>query len=172
MNANSGLRAAVPVEDRPCGPLRCDRTLPPGGTAVPEESEPVVQFNALIPELTVSDIAVSKAFYLGLLGFTLEYERSEEKFAFVSLGEAQLMLEQYHEAGWNAAELQKPFGRGINLSIDTPAIDDIYARVQAAGHPLYRLMMRSAYEVNGELVGQREFLVQDPDGYLLRFTYE
>lgn len=44
--------------------------------------------------------------------------------------------------------------------------------MQAAGRPLYRPMMRNAYEVNGEMVGQREFLVQDPDGYLLRFTYE
>ena len=131
-----------------------------------------MQFNSLIPELTVSDIAVSKAFYLGVLGFMLEYERPEEGFAFVLLEEAQLMLEQYHETGWNTAVLQRPFGRGINLSIDTPAIDDIYARVQAAGHPLYRPMMHNAYEVNGELVGQREFLVQDPDGYLLRFTYE
>ena len=99
-----------------------------------------MQFNSLIPELTVSDIAVSKAFYLGVLGFMLEYERPEEGFAFVSLEEAQLMLEQYHETGWNTAVLQRPFGRGINLSIDTPAIDDIYARVQAACHPLYRPM--------------------------------
>lgn len=121
-----------------------------------------MQFNALIPELAVSDIAVSKAFYLGVLGFALEYERPKEGFAFVSLGKAQLMLEQYHEAGWNTAELQKPFGRGVNLSIDTPAIDDIYARVQAAGYLLYRPMMHNAYEVNGELVGQREFWSKTP----------
>ena len=32
--------------------------------------------------------------------------------------------------------------------------------------------MLNKYESNGELIEQKEFLVQDPDGYLLRFTHE
>ena len=31
-------------------------------------------------------------------------------------------------------------------------------------------MMTNKYESNGEYITQKEFLVQDPDGYLLRFT--
>lgn len=59
----------------------------------------LMEFNRLIPELTVSDIEQSKDFYIGKLGFTLEYERPQ--FAFVSLEGSQFMLEQFHKGGWN-----------------------------------------------------------------------
>ena len=50
-----------------------------------------MKFNKLIPELTVSGINDSKKFYTEVLGFKIEYERINDKFAFLSLGEAQLM---------------------------------------------------------------------------------
>ena len=34
-----------------------------------------MEFNALIPELTVADIERTKVFYIGILGFRLKYER-------------------------------------------------------------------------------------------------
>lgn len=34
----------------------------------------MMRFNALIPDLSVTDIEKSKWFYIELLGFTLEYE--------------------------------------------------------------------------------------------------
>lgn len=46
-----------------------------------------MRFNALIPELSVTDIEKSKWFYIELLGFKLEYEREDDKFIFVSLEE-------------------------------------------------------------------------------------
>lgn len=49
-------------------------------------------FNALIPELIVSDLDRSRKFYLEVLNFTFEYER--EGFLFLSREGAQLMLEQ------------------------------------------------------------------------------
>lgn len=42
-----------------------------------------MDFNQLIPELTVFDIEETKKFYQQL-GFAIEYERVEEKFAFLS----------------------------------------------------------------------------------------
>ncbi len=56
-----------------------------------------MKFNKLIPELTVSDINDSKKIYTEVLGFKIEYERIKDKFAFLSLGEAQLMIEQINE---------------------------------------------------------------------------
>lgn len=53
-----------------------------------------MKFNKLIPELTVSDINKSKQFYTEILGFKKEYERIKDKFVFLSLGEAQIMLEE------------------------------------------------------------------------------
>ena len=44
-----------------------------------------MKFNALIPELSVSDIEKSIYFYIDVLGFKIEYERPENKFVFISL---------------------------------------------------------------------------------------
>lgn len=50
-----------------------------------------MKFNALIPELSVSSVNESKKFHIDILWFRLEYERSEDKFAFLSYGEAQIV---------------------------------------------------------------------------------
>ena len=53
-----------------------------------------MKFNSLIPELTVKDIERTKTFYTDVLGFTVEYEREEDRFVFLSLEGNQLMFEQ------------------------------------------------------------------------------
>ncbi len=53
-----------------------------------------MKFNSLIPELSVNNIEESKRFYIDILGFKLEYERIEDKFAFLSLGDIQIMIEE------------------------------------------------------------------------------
>ena len=52
-----------------------------------------MQFNSLIPELSVTDINKSKDFYLSL-GFEIKYERPENKFIFLQLEENQIMIEE------------------------------------------------------------------------------
>ena len=47
-------------------------------------------FNSLIPELSVSNIDISKKFYLDL-GFEIIYERPENKFCFLQLENNQIM---------------------------------------------------------------------------------
>lgn len=64
-----------------------------------------MEFNRLIPELMVTNIEKTKQFYIELLGFRLEYERIEDKFAFVSFAGSQFMFEEMHENGWNVAEM-------------------------------------------------------------------
>ena len=80
-----------------------------------------MDFNNLIPELSVFDILQTKNFYKEL-GFKIEYERQEEKFVFMSFQDSQFMFEQIHDEGWSTGELIYPLGRGINFSI---AVDDI-----------------------------------------------
>ena len=53
-----------------------------------------MKFSPLYPELLVSNIDKSLKFYRDVLKFKLEYERPEEKFAFLSLQGAQIMLLQ------------------------------------------------------------------------------
>ena len=46
----------------------------------------------LVPELLVSDHAASRDFYVGTLGFAVRYERLAEKFSYLDLGGAELMI--------------------------------------------------------------------------------
>ena len=48
----------------------------------------------LIPELDVSDLGQSLEFYVSLIGFEVLYEREEERFAYLTLDDAHLMLEE------------------------------------------------------------------------------
>lgn len=124
-----------------------------------------MKFNSLIPELSVKDIRESKEFYLNILGFQLEYERIEEQFAFISLNGAQLMLEQYN-GYWKTGELEYPFGRGINFQIEVENVDVLLQNLKQYNIPLFRDVMTNTYSG----FSQKEFLVQDPNGYLLRFS--
>ena len=76
-----------------------------------------MKFNKLIPELSVKDITRSKEFYLEILEFQLIYERVTEKFAFISLNGAQIMIEKCN-GHWQTGELKHPYGRGINFQIE------------------------------------------------------
>ena len=128
-----------------------------------------MDFNKMIPELSVFDIEQTKRFYNDL-GFRIEYERPEEKFVFMSFQDSQFMFEQIHDNGWNIGELIYPLGRGINFSIAVDDIEGLYKLVKTLNLEIYRDLNRSIYQVNGTEETQTEFLIQDPNGYLLRFT--
>ena len=128
-----------------------------------------MDFNNLIPELSVFDILQTKNFYEEL-GFKIEYERQEEKFVFMSFQDSQFMFEQIHDEGWNTGELIYPLGRGINFSIAVDDIENLYTLVKSKKFEIYKKLTKSVYLVNGIEEIQMEFLIQDPNGYLLRFT--
>ena len=128
-----------------------------------------MQFNSLIPELTVDDIERTKDFYINKLGFRLEYERSEDRFAFLSLHGNQIMFEQ-ENGHWSVGVMEHPYGRGINFEMSVPDAGELYRRVLGQGITPFRELRESRYRSGDGYVVQREFLVQDPDGYLLRFA--
>ncbi|MEZ7757401.1 VOC family protein [Granulicatella adiacens] len=128
-----------------------------------------MNFNRMIPELSVFDIERTKKFYREL-GFKIEYERTEDKFVFMSFQDSQFMFEQIHDDGWNIGEVVYPLGRGINFSIAVDDIEELYKLVNSLNIELYRELTRNIYQVNGIEEMQIEFLIQDPNGYLLRFT--
>lgn len=125
---------------------------------------------ALVPELSVSDIVASRRFYCDVLGFAVLYERPEEGFAYLALDQAELMLDQIGEGrDWITGPLAQPLGRGVNFQIEVAAIDPICVRLQAAGIALFQPVETRTYRTAMDQVTQRQFCVQDPDGYLLRF---
>lgn len=128
-----------------------------------------MKFNGLIPELSVRDFNISIHFYKELLGFKIEYERKESNFAFLSLGESQIMLEQIN-GNWETAELIYPFGRGINFQIEVEDVTEIYIKLKNNNYPIKIEMQENWYRADKKLFGSKEFLVMDPDGYLLRFA--
>ena len=128
-----------------------------------------MKFNKLIPELTVSDINTTKKFYTEVLGFKIEYERINDKFAFLSLGEAQLMIEQIND-NWTVGELKYPFGNGINLQIEINNLDSFVKKVKSKNIILFKDIFTSYYQCDNVCYMEKEVLIQDPDGYLLRFS--
>lgn len=127
-----------------------------------------VKFNKLIPELSVSDINKSKEFYLSL-GFSIIYERVDDKFCFLELDGNQLMIEEVND-NWNVGELEYPFGRGVNISMEVSDIDKLYSFVKEKQYPIFREMQIDSYQVGDKVYHDKQFLIQDLDGYLLRFV--
>lgn len=129
----------------------------------------VTQWAALVPELMVSDLPHSLDIYTRLFGFVVNYTRPG--FAYLSLGRVQWMLEQVRpDNSWQTGPLERPFGRGINFQIQTPDVHGLYQRLLESDYPIFVPLRTSKYAEGDRVYEQTEFLVVDPDGYLLRFT--
>ena len=129
----------------------------------------MIKRQACVPELSVSDINHSLQFYLNILPFKVDYQRPEDKFGMISLDDCQLMLEETNEH-WKTGELVYPFGRGINFQIQVREIDELYQRIKKHQYPIMMEIQENWYRADKVLIGQKEFLIMDPDGYLLRFA--
>ena len=127
-----------------------------------------MNYNAVIPEFIVSNLEKSRSFYCDLLGFTIEYERPEEKFLFLSLEDCQLMLEE--GANDELAKLSYPFGRGVNISFGIKDVPSLYQKLLEADYPIHRPLTKREFRVGDSFIYPHEFAVLDPDGYFLRFS--
>ncbi|WP_291427096.1 VOC family protein [Deinococcus sp.] len=125
----------------------------------------------LVPELAVTNLGASLRFWVDLLGFAVDYERPEERFAYIVLGNAHVMLDQIGQTPtWETGPLERPFGRGLNFEITVPDVQPVVDRLNNANWPLFVELEEKWYRVNDQETGVRQFLVLDPDGYLLRFS--
>ena len=127
-----------------------------------------MKFNSLIPELSVSNIEISKDFYLKL-GFNIKYERRENKFVFLELENNQIMIEEIND-NWNTANMDYPFGRGINISMSVSDVEKMFNDLKNKQLEFFRDLEIHSYKVDNIVYEDKEFLIQDPDGYLLRFN--
>lgn len=128
---------------------------------------------AIVPELSIADLATSLDFYVRVLGFDVSFRREEEGFAYLALGGAELMLDQIDLGRtWRTAPFERPLGRGVNFYIEVERIEPILTRIRAEGISLYLDVEEKWYRAEEVEYCSRQFLVQDPDGYLLRFAEE
>jgi catechol 2,3-dioxygenase-like lactoylglutathione lyase family enzyme len=123
----------------------------------------------VVPELCVTDLAASQRFWCELLGFTVKYARLDEGFAYLVQRQAHLMLDQADVGRtWITASLEAPLGRGVNFQLSVPYLEPVLDRLNAAGWPLFSGLEEKWYRTGVRETGVRQFLVQDPDGYLVR----
>ena len=126
---------------------------------------------SLVPELDVADLQRSLEIYVPVFGFVVLFQRPAERFAYLACDGAHLMLQEAAGPGrrFRTAPLEPPFGRGLNLQIRVSDVVALHAAVVRAGlAPLIALEERWYRQDRGER-GNRQFVVADPDGYLLRF---
>jgi catechol 2,3-dioxygenase-like lactoylglutathione lyase family enzyme len=141
-----------------------ERARSPGSGRLPDGG-----FATLTPELEVDDLDASLRFWCGLLGFAVAYDRPAARFAYLARGAAQVMLCE-RNGRWETGALERPYGRGVNFQIMVPRLDPILAALAAARWPLFEAPREAWYRTGPVEGGQREFLVQDPDGYLVRLA--
>ena len=126
----------------------------------------------LVPELYCEDIQATKKFYVEVFGFKVKYERVEEQFVYFTLDGVDIMAEGINGNGrrWLTGKMEKPFGRGVNFQWEVTEIDALYARVKASvPDSIYLEMETKEYQCADQVAVQKQFIVQDPDGYLFRF---
>lgn len=136
-----------------------------------EQEIPRFEAARLVPELLVTDIQESLNFWCGLCGFSVAYDRVEECFAYLDRDGAQIMLDQYNVGrNWVTGPLEAPYGRGINFQIEVQSNAPILEALARAEWPLFMEPEEKWYRRNDTETGVHQFIVQDPDGYLVRFS--
>ena len=122
---------------------------------------------SLVCELCVSELQASLAFWCGVLGFGIAYERQEERFVYLEHPDGpQIMLCQ-RNGRFETGPLDHPLGQGAMFQIYIGKLEPVLEALAHRGWPIY-LGPRTVWRQIGRLEsGQREGFVQDPDGYLI-----
>ena len=133
-----------------------------------------MKWNQMVPEVDVFNLAKSLHFYTNIIGFKGGYNREEDKFALLQFEDVQLMIQEIDKENnkWETGKLEYPLGIGINFQIDVTNIDEIYNRLKISDYKIFVEMEDHWYRKDNILMGCREFLAQDPNGYLLRFSQD
>ena len=126
----------------------------------------------MTPELVCTNIKQSLEFYVGVLGFQIQYERPEEGFAMLERQGSRIMLDELREGkrSWLSGALEYPFGRGMNFQIDTTDATGLYEKAKSSGAKIILELEEKWYRADDMLLGNRQFIVLDPDGFMLRFA--
>jgi uncharacterized glyoxalase superfamily protein PhnB len=131
----------------------------------------------LTPELSCSNIKTSLNFYIQILDFKIQYQRAEDGFAMLERQGSRIMLDEIRSdisigtnRTWLSGPLEIPFGRGINLEIKTDKVVELYECVIKSGATIFLPLEKKWYRADDMEIGNYQFIVLDPDGYMLRFA--
>ncbi len=120
----------------------------------------------LTPNLIVADVSRSVAFYCDVLGFERGMSVPDEPpfvFASVTHGGIEIFFNQQKAAAEDLAVFAGPIGGSLTLFIETDDLNAVYERAKKAGAPI-------AMEPKDQFYGMREFILRDPDGWMVQFA--
>ncbi len=124
------------------------------------------QLNKLTPNLVVSDVARSMAFYRDRLGFTVQDtvpDAAPYVFAIMQSGPVQIYLNAPEPAIAEYPAMKgRPIGGTFTMFIEVVGIERTYEELKAQ-IPIVTPLETKWY-------GVAEFVVEDPDGYLITFA--
>jgi catechol 2,3-dioxygenase-like lactoylglutathione lyase family enzyme len=126
----------------------------------------MTRFTSVTPNLIVSDVARSTAFYCDVLGFSIKQTVPESApFVFVWLerDDVPMFLNDAKAAAEDLPEAAaRPFGGTAALFIVVTDVDGLHQVVA----PRARVVMG----LKTQFYGMREFAVTDPDGHIITFA--
>ncbi|MFO1174810.1 MAG: hypothetical protein U1E48_06330 [Paracoccaceae bacterium] len=131
------------------------------------DGAPPAPWANLIAEFMVSNYDRTLAFWTGPLGFAVAFSRPAQRLACLCRPEGAQVMFYERDGDWETGPMEPPFGRGTIIQLFVADVDSIAATVQAAGLPFFVPPREKWRDWGDRLGGQREFLVQDPDGYLV-----
>lgn len=120
----------------------------------------------LTPNLIVSSVEASFAFYVDVLGFErgmVVPEQSPFVFASVTSGTVEIFLND-----WSSVAKESPqmgglnFGGGNTMFIEVEGVDTLYERIASE--------VNVVMPIRTQWYGMREFAITDPDGYVITFA--
>jgi catechol 2,3-dioxygenase-like lactoylglutathione lyase family enzyme len=122
--------------------------------------------NKLTPNLVVSDLQRSLAFYRDVLGFTVAMVVPDEPphvFAALRSGAVEIFLNARESAvSEYPAFTERPLGGTLTLFIDVKGIHDV--------HDSLRSRVTIVMPLEKKWYGVTEFAFEDPDGYIITFA--
>jgi len=120
----------------------------------------------LTPNLIVSSVESSLAFYEGVLGFTRGMtvpEQSPYVFASVTGGPVEIFFNDQAAVAKESPQLAgKARGGGNTMFIEIEGVDALHARIASR--------VQVVMPLRTQWYGMREFAIQDPDGYVITFA--
>jgi uncharacterized glyoxalase superfamily protein PhnB len=124
------------------------------------------RFTSVTPNLVVSDIARSTAFYRDVLGFSIKQtvpDAAPFAFVWVERDDVPVFLNDATAAADDLPLIaDRPFGGTAALFIVVTDVDGLH-EVVAPHAPVVMALKTQFY-------GMREFAVTDPDGHIITFA--
>jgi catechol 2,3-dioxygenase-like lactoylglutathione lyase family enzyme len=120
-----------------------------------------------VVELHVEDLGASLAFWRGVIGFAIAYDRPEERFVYLEHAEGMQVMLCRRNGRFETGPMQHPLGQGVMFQLTLRSLAPALAALKARAWPIYQGPRETWRRTGDRECGQREVFVQDPDGYLI-----